>query len=68
MLVRQTNYFHPESSTPFQVKTLINQKIHVDCLYHDKLRGQPEVFEMYRKFIAQADQVLRGLSPAQESL
>jgi len=52
MLVRQTNYFHPESSTPFQVKTLINQKIHVDCLYHDKLRGQPEVFEMYRLFIA----------------
>lgn len=62
------NCFHPESSTLFQVKTLINQKIHLDCLYHAKLRGQAEVFEMYSQFVAKADQVLKGSSPAQESL
>ena len=70
MLIRQqtNNNYHPESSTLFQVKTLINHKINVDCLYHAKLRGQAEVFEMYSQFIAKADQVLRGLTPAQESL
>jgi hypothetical protein len=68
MLIRQTNNYNPESSTPFQVKTLINQKIHIDCLYHAKLRGYAEVFEMYSQFITKADQVLRVLSPAQESL
>jgi len=44
MLIRQTNNYNTESSVPFQVKTLINQKIHVDCLYHAKLRGHAEVF------------------------
>jgi hypothetical protein len=68
MLIRQTNNYNTESSTPFQVKTLINQKIYVDCLHHAKLRGHAEVFEMYSQFIAKADQVLRGLSPTQESL
>ena len=42
------------------IKTLINQKIHADCLNHANLRSKEEISALYNQFIARSSQALTG--------